>query len=89
MRRELTIVIGQIFDDPDVMDQKTIVEANGSIRFDEILVGWTDSNFRDLHVHSNPNVTASTRWVTFCSDLDFCAYPVRRAMTAQEPTMVK
>jgi hypothetical protein len=38
-----------------------LVEANGRIRFDQLLVGWTDSHFRDLHVHSNPNVTVSTR----------------------------
>jgi hypothetical protein len=37
---------------PDVVDQKAIVEANGSIGFDQFLVGWADSNFRDLHVHS-------------------------------------
>jgi hypothetical protein len=42
------------FDDPDFMDQKAIVEANGSIGFDELLVGWTDSNFRNLNVHSKP-----------------------------------
>jgi hypothetical protein len=35
--------------DPDVVDQKTIVEANARIRFDQIFIGWTDSNFRDLH----------------------------------------
>jgi hypothetical protein len=34
---------------PDVVDQKAIVEANGSIGFDQFLVGWADSNFRDLH----------------------------------------
>jgi hypothetical protein len=27
------------FDDPDVMDQKAIIEANGSIGFDKLLVG--------------------------------------------------
>jgi hypothetical protein len=27
------------FDDPDVMDQKAMIEANGSIAFDEFLVG--------------------------------------------------
>jgi len=42
------------FDDPDVMDQKAIVEANARIRFDQLLVGWTDSNFGDLQVHSKP-----------------------------------
>jgi hypothetical protein len=42
------------FDNPDVMDQKAIVEGNGSIGFDEFLVGWTDSNFRNLNVHSKP-----------------------------------
>jgi len=42
------------FDDPDVMDQKAIVEANGSVGFNEFLVNWTDSNFRDLHVCSRP-----------------------------------
>jgi hypothetical protein len=40
------------FDDPDIMDQKAIVETNGSIGFDQLFVGWTDSNFRDLHLHS-------------------------------------
>src|SRR5262244_4506482 len=39
-----------IFDDLDVMHQKAIVETNGSIGSDEFLVGWTDSDFRDLHV---------------------------------------
>jgi hypothetical protein len=43
------------------MDQRAIVEANGSVAFDEILIGWTDASFRDLHVHSTPNATASTR----------------------------
>jgi hypothetical protein len=32
-------------------------------------------------------VTASTRWETFSNDLAFWRYPVRRAMTAQEPAM--
>src|SRR5262245_18433971 len=36
------------------MDQKAIVEANGSIGFDELLAGWTDSNFRDLHLTFQP-----------------------------------
>ena len=38
------------FDDSDVIDHKAIVETNGSIGSDEFLVGWTDSDFRDLHV---------------------------------------
>jgi hypothetical protein len=67
------------------VDQEAIVEANGSIGFDEFIVDWTDSNFRDLHNHSNPKVTASTRWVTLSIDLAFCTYPATRAMTAQEP----
>jgi hypothetical protein len=71
---------------PDVMDQKAIVEANGGIRFDQILVGWTDSNFRNLHGHSKLNVTVSSRCGMFSNDLAFCAYPAR-AMMAQEPTM--
>jgi hypothetical protein len=29
------------FNDADVMDQKAIVEANGSIGFDQNFVGWT------------------------------------------------
>ena len=29
------------------------------IGFDQILVGWVDSNLRNLHAHSTPNVTAS------------------------------
>jgi hypothetical protein len=48
-------------DNPDVMDQKAIIGANGSIGFIQILIGGTDSNFRDLHVHFNPNATVSTR----------------------------
>jgi len=36
------------------VDQKAIVEAIVSIGFDELLVGWTDSNFRNLNVHSKP-----------------------------------
>jgi hypothetical protein len=51
------------------MDQRAIVEANGSVAFDEILIGWTDSSFRDLHVHSTPNATASTRRVTVSINL--------------------
>ena len=54
---------------PDVIDQKAIVEANARIGFDQILVGWTDSNFRDLHVQST--VTACTRRETFSNDLAF------------------
>jgi hypothetical protein len=68
----------------DVMDQKEIVETNESIDFDKILVGWTDSNFRDLHLQFNPNVAASTRWETFSNDVVFCTYPARRAMTAHD-----
>jgi DNA-binding Lrp family transcriptional regulator len=40
------------------------------------------------HYHRR-KVSASTRWETFSNDLAFCAYPARRAMTAQEHTMAK
>jgi len=48
-----------------------------------------DCDLRDLHVHSNSNVTASTRWETFSNDLAFWTYPARRPITTQEPMMAK
>jgi hypothetical protein len=69
----------------DVMDQKEIVETNESIGFDKILVGWTDSNFRDLHLQFNPNVDRFHAVGDVLQRLAFCTHPARRAMTAHDP----
>jgi hypothetical protein len=54
--------------DSDFPDDKTVVEANGRVGFDQVLA-WINSNFRNLHAQST--VTASTRRVTFSNDLAF------------------
>ena len=65
---------GSAFDDSDFANHKTVVEGDYHIGFDYLLVGWIDSNFRNLHAHSSPNVTASTRWkisqgIAICPEL--------------------
>jgi hypothetical protein len=71
------------FNDFDIRDHKAVVEDNSRIGSEHILVGWIDSNFRDLHVHSNPNVTASTRWETFSNESSLLnvAGPIRSVAT--------
>jgi hypothetical protein len=62
---------GGTFDDLDSLDLKTVVKDNVHVGPDNAVVVWEDYDFRDLHVHSNPNVTTSTRCVTFSNDLAF------------------
>jgi hypothetical protein len=43
--------------DSDFPDHQTVVEDNVDVGSDQAIVGLMDCNFRNLHVHSNPNVS--------------------------------